>query len=170
MCTRSATRSDRHSPGVGYRESVKPLQAGDQAPFIPGAEPEDGPRAVLFYKVTCPTCQLAAPIAERFHDAFPDRLVGVGQDPREKIERFEQELGTTFPSVSDEPPYPASNAYGVRTVPTLFILDDGEVVEVVESWDRDGWNRAAAKLGDLTGQAVGTVSQEGDGLPPFRPG
>jgi thiol-disulfide isomerase/thioredoxin len=124
----------------------------------------------MFYKVTCPTCQLAAPVAERFAASFPGRFLGVGQDPPEKLDRFAEDLGTSFASVPDEPPYEASNAYGVRTVPTLFVLDDGEVVDVVESWDRDGWNRAAARLADLTGQASEEVSSDGDGLPPFRPG
>jgi thiol-disulfide isomerase/thioredoxin len=124
----------------------------------------------MFYKVTCPTCQIAAPVAERLAQQFPDRFLGVGQDPRDKLDQFAEELGTSFPAVADEPPYALSNAYGIRTVPTLFVLDDGEVVDVVESWDRDGWNRAAAKLGELTGQAAESLSWEGDGLPPFRPG
>jgi thiol-disulfide isomerase/thioredoxin len=124
----------------------------------------------MFYKVTCPTCQMAAPVAERLARQFPDRFLGVGQDPREKLDQFAEELGTSFPAVADEPPYQLSNAYGVRTVPTLFVLDDGRVAEVVESWDRDGWNRAAAKLGALAGRPAESVSWEGDGLPPFRPG
>ena len=38
-----------------------------------------------------------------------------------------------FRSVPDAPPYPASRAYGVRTVPTLFVIDErGIVVEAVE--------------------------------------
>ncbi len=63
-----------------------------------------------------------------------------------------------------------SNAYGIRTVPTLFVLDGARVDRVVESWDRDGWNRAAARLGELAGVPIEAVSHEGDGLPPFRPG
>jgi peroxiredoxin len=148
---------------------VQPLKPGDPAPPVEG-HPREGPRVVFFYKVTCPVCQVAAPVAERFHQAFPERFVGVGQDPREKLDQFAEELGTTFPTVTDEPPYPASAAYGVRVVPTIFVLDDDRVVETVESWDRDGWNRAAGKLGALTGQAAESLSWEGDGLPAFRPG
>lgn len=148
---------------------MQPIPAGSLAPEIPGAERE-GSRVVMFYKVTCPTCQLAAPVAERFAKQFPDRFVGVGQDPREKLDQFAEDLSTSFIAIADEPPYPVSNAYGVRTVPTLFILEDGEVVDVVESWDRDGWNRAVVELGALTGRPAEAVSWEGDGLPPFRPG
>jgi thiol-disulfide isomerase/thioredoxin len=149
---------------------MSPLQPGADAPAIPGADRAEGPRAVMFYKVTCPTCQMAAPIAERFHQDFPERFLGVGQDPREKLDQFAEELGTSFPSVSDETPYEASNAYAIRTVPTVVLLDDGKVMDVVESWDRDGWNRLAAKMGGLTGTDPEALSWEGDGLPPFRPG
>jgi thiol-disulfide isomerase/thioredoxin len=149
---------------------VQPIPPGSPAPSIPGGERGGGPGVVFFYKVTCPTCQLAAPVAERFASAFPGRFVGVGQDPRKKLDQFAEELGLSFVSVPDEPPYELSNAYGVRTVPTLFVLDDGNVADVVESWDRDGWNRAAARLADLAGITVEPPSHQGDGLPPFRPG
>ena len=149
---------------------MQPIAPGTRAPEIPGAERAPGPSVVMFYKVTCPTCQMAAPVADRLAERFPDRFLGVGQDPRENLDRFAQDLGISFASLPDEPPYEASNAYGVRTVPTLFVLDDGEVVDVVEAWDRHGWNRAAARLAALTGQAAEEVSSEGDGLPPFRPG
>jgi peroxiredoxin len=149
---------------------MEPLGAGTEAPPIPGSPVEADGRAVMFFKVTCPTCQVAAPVAERMSRSFPGRFVGVGQDPREKLDQFAQELGTTFPSVPDEPPYAVSNAFGVRTVPTLFVIAEDRVVEVVESWDREGWNRATARLGALAGVSPEAVSWDGDGLPPFRPG
>jgi thiol-disulfide isomerase/thioredoxin len=149
---------------------VQPIPPGSPAPPIPGVDRVTGPSAVFFYKVTCPTCQVSAPVAERFAGSLPGRFVGVGQDPREKLDQFAEELATSFVSVPDEPPYELSNAYGVRTVPTLFVLDDGEVVDVVESWDREGWNRAAALVAERAGTAVEPLSHEGDGLPPFRPG
>ena len=146
---------------------MEPIPPGSPAPPISGV---DRPGVLFFYKVTCPTCQLAAPVAERFAAAIPGRFVGVGQDPREKLDQFAEELGTSFVAVEDQPPYEVSNAYGVRTVPTLFVLDEGTVVEVVESWDREGWNGAARRASELAGTEPQAVSDEGDGLPPFRPG
>ncbi len=147
---------------------MEPIAPGAAAPPIPGAGHTDG--VVFFYKVTCPTCQLAAPVAERLSAVAPGRFIGVGQDPPEALNRFAREHRTSFAAVADEPPYELSNAYGVRVVPTLFLIEDGRVVDVVESWDRDGWNRAAQRAAGLSGTAVEPVSREGDGLPPFRPG
>ncbi len=148
---------------------MQPLDHGAQAPPVPWAR-LDGATALLFYKVTCPTCQVAAPAAERLHQAAPERFVAVAQDPPERIEEFARAYGTTFESIPDTEPYELSNAYGVRTVPTLFVVNGDRVEDVVESWDREGWNRAAAFLGRLAGASLPAVSEEGDGLPPFRPG
>jgi hypothetical protein len=148
---------------------MRPLAPGEEAPPIPGADLGTGPRAVLFYKVTCPTCQLAGPVAERLARALPEGFVAIGQDPAERLDGFRDAFGD-FPATPDLDPYPVSDAYGVRTVPTIFVLRDGRVDDVVESWDREGWNRAAARLGELSGRGIGPLSQAGDGLPPFRPG
>lgn len=149
---------------------MSPIEAGADAPIIPGLDLEPGRGVVMFYKVTCPTCQIAAPVAEKMFRAFPGRFAAVAQDPPEAVEEFGRRYGTSFPSLTDLPPYDGSNAYAVKTVPTLFLIDGGRVVDVAESWDREGWNRVAARLSETTGEGPATVSEEGDGLPPFRPG
>ena len=146
------------------------LDPGADAPTIPGLVLEPGPGVLMFYKVTCPTCQMAGPVAEKLFARFPGRFAAVAQDPPDRIEDFGRRYGTSFPSLSEPPPYDASNAYDVEAVPTLYLLDGGRIVDVVESWDREGWNRVAGRLGEMTGQGGGAVSEEGDGLPPFRPG
>ncbi|HEX9824697.1 MAG TPA: hypothetical protein VGB51_09955 [Actinomycetota bacterium] len=146
-----------------------PIQPGESAPAVPGLDPR-GTTALVFYKVTCPTCQLAAPAMEHLHRAGPSRFAAVVQDPPERAVSFASEFGTTFEPVSDAEPYELSDAFGIRTVPTVFLLNEGRVDDVVESWDRDGWNRLAKRLEQLTGDEVGVVSSEGDGLPPFKPG
>jgi peroxiredoxin len=148
---------------------MEPLARGSVAPPLP--EAEAGPRAVVFYKVTCPTCQVAAPAMERLFRSAPRSFAAVVQDPPERAKDFNETYGTTFSPVPDTEPYDLSNAFGVRTVPTLFILDEaGRVEDVAESWDRQGWNRATARLAKLTGLDLPEVSEDGDGLPPFRPG
>ncbi len=84
---------------------------------------------------------------------------------------FARAHGFTVPSVSDPSPYPASDAYGVEHVPTFVVVaGDGVVVDVVESWDRDGLNGAVRALARELGVAPISISEPGDGLPGFRPG
>ena len=91
-------------------------------------------------------------------------------DTSEAKLEFARTFGVTFASIPDAPPYPVSSTYGVRTVPTLFLVDGGTVLDVVESWDRDGYNRVSHGLAELIGADASTVSTPDDGLPPFRPG
>ena len=148
---------------------MPPLTPGTAAPPIPSVE-FDKPTAVYFYKVTCPVCQLSAPVTETFERAYPGHVVGVGQDPQEKLEQFSSEFAVTFPSLVDAPPYDVSNAYGISVVPTLYLIEDGTVTDVAESWDRKGFNRISERLAASTGRQYAAISEEGDGLPAFRPG
>jgi peroxiredoxin len=144
---------------------------GDAAPPIPGADLGGRPRAVFFYKVTCPVCQLSAPKAQTLEEAYPGSVLAVGEDPAAKLQEFASAYGMDVETVPDEEPFPASDAYGVRAVPTLFLIDEnGSVDDVVESWDRDGYNRVSARLAEMTGSSYVEISAEGDGLPAFRPG
>lgn len=146
------------------------IPIGSAAPQVAGTD-IDPPHVLVFYKVTCPTCQMAAPVLDRFERAYPGRLIGVGQDPVGTLERFSDTYGMTFPSLPDEAPYEASNAYGIEHVPTLLVVDgEGIVADVVESWDRDGYNRASRTLAELLGTDVVVISEPSDGLPGFRPG
>jgi hypothetical protein len=150
---------------------VSPLPVGDVAPEVPGVEFGDGPRGLFFYKVTCPTCQLAAPTMREFDRAFPGRVIGVGQDPVPKLARFSEEFDMGIASIEDSPPYALSNAYALESVPTLYLVgNDGRVVESVGAWDRDGFNRVAATLAELTGKEPVRVSTPDDGRPDFKPG
>jgi peroxiredoxin len=145
------------------------VRVGSRAPGVPGVS-QAGPHALLFYKVTCGTCQMAAPVLDRFR-AYADRVVGVGQDPSEKLEAFAATYSMTLPSHPDLPPYAASGAYGVEHVPTMFVVDaGGRVADVVESWDREGYNRASRTLAGLLGAEPVVISASSDGLPEFRPG
>jgi peroxiredoxin len=151
-----------------------PVQPGQPAPTFnlfdvttdePVTNPwRDGPVVLAFYKVTCPVCQMAAPVVQALADGGA-RVVGIGEDPAPKLTAFGERYGQRVQTLSEPPPYRVSDAYRVSVVPTLFLIgDDGQVLEAVQGWDRAKWNGLAAAVG------VPPVSREGDGLPPFRPG
>jgi peroxiredoxin len=126
---------------------------------------------LVFYKVTCPTCQMAAPKLEGFERAYAGRVVGIGQDPVSELETFSRGFGMSFPSLPDLEPYDVSNAYGIEHVPTVVVVDaEGVVADVVESWDRNGLNRASATMARLLDVSPAPISEPADGLPAFRPG
>jgi len=84
---------------------MRALAVGSTAPPIEGIDFGTGPMALFFYKVTCPVCQMAAPKVQGFEPAYPGRIVGIGQDPEEKLASFEREFGVTFLSLVDATPY-----------------------------------------------------------------
>jgi peroxiredoxin len=150
---------------------VSALQAASKAPAIPGVDFGTRPLAVFFYKVTCPVCQMAAPKVQGFEAGYPGRIVGIGQDPQEKLAAFGNQFGITFRSLVDAPPYDVSNAYGIEVVPTTFLVDaEGTILDTVESWDREGLNRISGRLAEMTGAGYAEISSPSDGLPIFRPG
>lgn len=125
----------------------------------------DGPVALAFFKVTCPVCQMAAPKVAAMA-AGGVRVVGVGEDPPDKLAAYRDRFGQDVTTLSEPPPYRVSDAYGIVSVPSLFLVDaDGTIRDAVGAWDRDAWNRLANAAG-----ATSPVSTAADGLPSFRPG
>jgi len=150
---------------------MSPLEVGDRAPALPGLPFDDGPTGLFFYKVTCPTCQLAAPAMKAFEDAFPGRVIAIGQDPPPALERFTRAYAMGIRSIEDAPPYPLSDAYAIVSVPTLFLVGEGgRILESVGAWDRTGFNRVAARIAELTGADPVMISSPDDGRPDFKPG
>jgi len=152
------------------------LDPGDRAPSFrlpdidsvePVADPWTGavgPTVLAFFKVTCPVCQMVAPMVRAMAESGAG-VVGIGQDPAPALAVFRDRWGQTVPTVSEPRPYRVSDAYRLVSVPSLYLVDPGGMVlDVVVGWDRDGWNRVAAAAGGRP------VSAAGDGLPPYRPG
>ena len=146
------------------------IQVGSAAPPVDGVG-INGPHALVFYKVTCSTTQLAGPPLSRLGDAYPGAVAGVGQDAPEDLATFAATYGWRFPQVADLAPYAASDAYGIASAPTVVVVDgEGRVADVVESWDREGVNRASSRLADLLQAEPVILSEPEDGLPAFKPG
>src|SRR5262249_2190720 len=124
----------------------------------------EGPVVLAFFKTTCPVCQMAAPKVQAIAESGV-RVVAVGEDPPPEIRSYAERHGQRVTTVSEPAPYPVSDAFGIATVPTLVLVEEEATVgAAVVSWDGDAWNRFAVAAGGTA------VSDEGDGLPPFRPG
>jgi peroxiredoxin len=120
-------------------------KAGDRAPefalldvngrAVPFAD--NKPSVFAFFKVSCPTCQYTFPFLERLAKAHKNdaRVIGISQDPAGDTREFAKNFGVTFPIALDpSPPYKASNAYQITIVPSIFVVEDGEVTYTTEGW------------------------------------
>jgi hypothetical protein len=148
------------------------IGVGEKAPAVDGVELGGRPTVLWFYKVTCSVSQMAAPKAETLAASYPGSVIGVGEDPPEALRAFAEQFGApALRSVPDLEPFSASDAYGIDSVPTMFLVGvEGNIDDVVQSWDREGYNRVSARLAELTGSAYVEISNESDGLPAFKPG
>jgi peroxiredoxin len=116
-----------------------------------------GPALLAFFKISCPVCQMTFPFLERLHLAGAVRIFGISQNDAADTREFNQEFGITFPALldSEDSGFPASNDYGISSVPTMFLVSPGgTIAHVIEGWRKK----------DIAGLAVPALA----GL--FRPG
>jgi len=135
-----------------------PLERHERAPGfllrdLGGEErrlPAEGCVLLVFYKVSCPTCQLTLPFVGRMHRAYSPALsfLGIGQDPPREVSLFAEKHGLDFPQLPEPPPYEVSFAYRVQVVPTLYLIEGGRILWVEESFVRsslESLNRELAR-------------------------
>src|SRR3990172_7563905 len=88
---------------------------------------ERGPALVVFFKTTCPTCDLTFPyinrLAERYREGWS--VWAVAQDPPEASRAYEVEHGLSYPVLPDVDGYAVSKAYDPPATPTLYLIDRG---------------------------------------------
>lgn len=100
------------------------------------------PVLLVFFKTSCPICQLTWPYLERLHRAYGEKavhVVGVSQNDADSSRAYYVEHGgATFDLLLDpEPAFAASNAFGVESVPHLVLLSpEGFVEDVFAGWSK----------------------------------
>jgi peroxiredoxin len=126
----------------------------------------NGPALIAFFKTTCPVCQLTFPFLERIHKGGTLPVFAISQDDAEDTREFSREFGITLPTLLDsaQSGYPVSDAFGISSVPTAFLIErDGGISRVMEGWSK----REIEWLGGLAGvEAIG----RGDNVPEWKPG
>lgn len=143
------------------------------APVDLGALAGGGPAVLFFYKGDCSASDAAAHVLPRLAAVPGLAVAAVSQDGVQETESFStvhRLAGSGVRVLVDPEPWPASEAYGVRSTPTFVLLGRGGRVEaVVEGWSRDAANGLAARAAALAGAQAPIVSTPADG-PAFRPG
>ena len=127
-----------------------------------------GPAVIAFFKTTCPVCQYAFPFLERLHRNAGGKLrfYAISQDPAPATGYFLSDYGISFPALLDtyDSGYAASNAYGIRSVPSVFVIEpDGTISAAMEGFEK-------IEL-EALGERIGTPAFAPDeDVPVFRPG
>jgi len=160
---------------VGTKAPGFDLKTMDGKRFSLDDELARGPVVLAFFKVSCPTCQYAFPFLERLHKAYGQKgvaLVGVSQNDPKGTAAFLKEFGVTFPVLLDDTrSYPASNAYGLTNVPTLFwIAADGEIEISSVGWVKADFDQINRKMAEAAKAAPAAVFKPGEDVRDFRAG
>ena len=138
------------------------LQAGEVAPPVAGIE--GTPALLVFFKVSCPTCQLTLPYLERmFQQGIP--VIGISQDDAEITREFADAFDLTFPMRVDErgAGYPASNAFRITSVPSMFLVENSAI-----SWASIGFVKR--EIEEFAAKRGVAPFRPGDRVPELKPG
>lgn len=133
-----------------------------------------GPAVVAFFKVSCPVCQFTFPFLQRLYerlggDTVP--FVGISQDDAQATKRFSKQYGVAFPMLVDGRGYPASNAYGLATVPTIFLIDtDGKVKVSSEGFAKNDLEAIARELAERRKIPLVPLFRADEKVPVTKPG
>lgn len=134
-----------------------------------------GPVIAAFFKVSCPVCQYAFPFIERLYQTYRNQgvtLVGISQNDRKDTLKFMQEYGITFPVLLDDTKtYPASNAYGLTNVPTIFWISPDRQIEISSvGWSRADMEQINQRMADAADKREGPLFLAGEQVADFRAG
>ena len=137
---------------------------------------QKGPVLAAFFKISCPVCQFTFPFLERLYQRYGGdnvTFLGVSQDDAKATANFARDYRVTFPMVLDEKEkgYPASNAYGLTNVPTIFLIDaDGTVRVSSMGFVKDDLERMAAELAETRRMGPAPLFRANESVPANRPG
>ena len=114
----------------------------ESGPFSLEEALKHGPVLLVFFKISCPTCQFTLPYLERLYQGLKGKsvsaIVGVSQNNQKDTAAFLRQYGVSFPVLLDDPRgYPVSNSYGITNVPTLFYIGQDGALEISSV----GWSR-----------------------------
>jgi len=134
---------------------------------------ERGPVVAAFFKISCPVCQFTFPFLERLYQRYGGgaTFLGISQDDEGATKKFAREYGVTFPMVMDDGGYPASNAYGLTSVPTIFLIDaDGTVKISCEGFERKALENIGRELSEKRRIALAPLFRTDEVIPDSKPG
>jgi peroxiredoxin len=151
--------------------SLKSLDGQD---FSLASAKARGPVVAAFFKVSCPVCQFTFPFLDRIYKRYgsPEvAIVGISQDDAAATKQFMAQHGVTFPVLLDGQGYPVSNAYGLTSVPTIFLIEtDGSVKVSTMGFDKQGLENIAREFAARKKEVPAALFLPTEQVPAHKPG
>jgi peroxiredoxin len=176
----------RLSRWMGKQDHMTHIVAGNMAPgfslksldnkeYSLNALLERGPVVAAFFKISCPVCQFTFPFLERLYKRYGGdgvTFLGISQDEAKSTNKFAKEYGLTFPILLDEESdYVVSNAYGLTSVPTIFLIDtDGAVKVSSMGFDKKDLEKIASELTERKKTSLAPLFRPDEVVPANKPG
>jgi peroxiredoxin len=175
----------RLSRWIGTDDEMTHIVAGNIAPefslkgldgkeYSLGALLEGGSVVAAFFKISCPVCQFTFPFLERMYKRYGGNgvtFLGISQDDARSTKEFAAEYGVTFPIALDADGYPVSNAYGLRNVPTIFLIETHGSVRVSSNgFDKKDLETIAGKLAEGRKIVPAALFRPDENVPANKPG
>jgi len=159
------------APGSTAPAFTLPDFQGGDVVFDPTAP---GHKAIVFYNVSCPTCQETMPWFDRLYARFggiPAPICAVVQEAPDEARRFARDRSLTMPHLVDGVPYAVSRAYKLMNVPTLFLIDTtGHVVLASPAFVREHLEYAATLLASDRDEPPPVLFDDIEDIPLIKPG
>jgi peroxiredoxin len=135
---------------------------------------QKGPVVAAFFKVSCPVCQFTFPFLERLYKRYGGdgvTFLGISQDDARDTKAFVKDYGVTFPMALDEKDYPVSNAYGLTSVPTIFLIEmDGSVKVSCMGFVKKDLETITSELASRRKIAPAALFRADESVPANKPG
>ena len=136
---------------------------------------QNGARLTLavFFKTTCPTCQVVWPYVEKLYQAYRGAglaVWGISPDARDVSAEYASKYASTVPVLLDAE-WEVSRAYDPEFVPTLLLIDGNlQIVDALVGLNKAGLDHLAKTISGRLGAAPMIVAPPDDGNPVYKPG
>jgi len=155
------------------RGSIFPFQSLRTGTGGAAARP-DAEALYAFFHTECPTSEMTIPFLDRLQEIGEGRglrVVGVSQDDPATTEAFVSRLDVKVPMLYDPPPWKASEALGLASVPVFAAVSrDGRVERLVVGLQKLELEAFAERAAALAGRPSRPFFRPEENVPAIRPG
>ena len=123
-----------------------------------------GPVLLVFFKVTCPVCQLTMPFLERLHASGALPIYGISQNDAADTREFNGYFGVSFATLLDaeDEDFPPAMPTASRAFPACsWWSRDGMISRVIEGWNKKDMESLAEAAGIAPVPAGATTFRRG---------